>query len=106
MRRFYDMELARSQTPIFALTWTALHPINERSPLYGMTAEDLEEIEAEILVTLAGIDDTFSQTILARHSYIPTEIFWNMRLMDIITRTEDGRRAVNYQNFHEITPIR
>lgn len=105
MRRFYDMALERSQNPIFALTWTAMHPINEQSPLHGMTAEDLTEIEAEILVTMNGIDDTFSQTILARHSYIPSEIFWNMRLRDIITRATDGRRAVNYQNFHEITPL-
>jgi len=105
MRRFYDMALERSQTPIFALTWTAMHPIDEQSPLYGMTAEDLAEIEAEILVTMNGIDDTFSQTILARHSYIPSEIFWNMRLRDILTRASDGRRAVNYQNFHEIMPL-
>jgi inward rectifier potassium channel len=105
MRRFYDMALERSQNPIFALTWTAMHPIDEQSPLYGMTAEDLTEIEAEILVTMNGIDDTFSQTILARHSYIPSEIFWNMRLRDIITRASDGRRAVNYQDFHEIMPL-
>jgi len=105
MRRFYDMELERSQTPLFALTWLVLHPINDRSPLYGMTLENLTETEAELIVTLSGTDETFSQTIHTRHSYTASEILWNMRFVDILTRTSDGRRAVNYEHFHEVVPF-
>lgn len=105
MRRFYDMALVRSQSPIFALSWTAMHPIDENSPLYGISNEELAEMEAEIVITLVGIDETFSQTIHARHSYVASEIFWNMRFVDIITRTPDGKRAIDYTSFHEIKPI-
>ena len=105
MRRFFDMKLERSRTSIFALTWTAMHPIDLESPLYGMTPEDLLEVEAELVVTLTGTDATFSQTIHARHSYLPAELFWNMRLSDILTRAADGRRAINYHKFHEIEPL-
>ena len=35
MRRFYDFALARGHTPIFALTFTVMHPIDERSPFFG-----------------------------------------------------------------------
>ena len=105
MRRFYDMELERSQTPLFALTWLALHPIDDRSPLYGMTLEELAEMEGELIVTLSGTDETFSQTIHARHSYIASEILWNMRFVDILTRTSDGQRAVDYRYFHEVTGV-
>ena len=105
MRRFFDMKLERSRTSIFALTWTAMHPIDAESPIYGMTPETLAEKEVELIVTLTGTDATFSQTIHARHSYIPSELFWNMRLSDILTLAEDGRRAVDYQKFHEIEPL-
>ncbi|WP_416675575.1 ion channel [Egbenema bharatensis] len=105
MRRFFDLELERSQTPIFALTWLAMHTINDRSPLYGITLEAFAEMEAEIIVTLIGIDETFSQSIHARHSYVPSEILWNARFADILTRTPDGRRAVDYQHFHKAIPI-
>lgn len=105
MRRFYDMPLARSQTPVFALTWTAMHPITPESPIYGMTLEDLEEQDAEIIVTLLGIDGTVTQTIHARYSYIPSEIYWNMRFADILSYTADGRRAVDYRKFHEVIPL-
>jgi inward rectifier potassium channel len=105
MRRFFDMKLERSRTSIFALTWTALHPIDPESPLYGMTPDDLAESEAELIVTVSGTDGTFSQTIHARHSYIPSDLFWNMRLADILTQAEDGRRAIDYRKFHEIEPL-
>ncbi|GAB4367392.1 MAG: ion channel [Elainellaceae cyanobacterium] len=105
MRRFFDLTLERSQTPIFALTWLALHPITEDSPIYGMTAAEFAEVEAEVIVTLTGIDETFAQTIHARYAYRPAEIFWNMRFADILTRMPNGRRAVNYELFHQIVPI-
>lgn len=105
MRRFYDLQLLRSQTPLFALTWTVMHPLDENSPLYGLTAEMLVSQEVEILVTFTGLDETVSQTIHARHSYIPEEILWNMRFVDILSRTPDGQRFIDYTRFHEVTPL-
>ncbi|MBE9185047.1 ATP-sensitive inward rectifier potassium channel 10 [Microcoleus sp. LEGE 07076] len=105
MRRFYDLQLVRSQSPIFALTWTVMHPIDENSPLYQLTALDLSEQQAEIIITLMGIDETVSQTINARHSFVASEIMWNMRFVDIILRTPDGGRVVDYTRFHDVKPV-
>lgn len=101
MRRFYDLKLVRSRTPIFALTWMAMHPIDEESPLYQLTPADYDEAELEIIVTLTGLDETFAQTIHARHSYIPSEILWERRFVDILAKTADGRRTVDYSHFHD-----
>ncbi|WP_293147883.1 MULTISPECIES: ion channel [unclassified Microcoleus] len=105
MRRFYDLQLMRSQSPIFALTWTVMHAIDENSPLYQLTAKDLIEQQAEIVITLTGIDDTVSQTIHARHSFVASEIVWNMRFVDIIHRKPDGSRVVDYTLFHDVKPV-
>ena len=105
MRRFYDLQLVRSQSPIFALTWTVMHAIDESSPLYQLTAKDLIECQAEIVITLTGIDETVSQTIHARHSFVASEIMCNMRFVDIILRTPDGGRVVDYTRFHEVKAV-
>ncbi|MFS8118188.1 MAG: ion channel [Microcoleus sp.] len=105
MRRFYDLQLMRSQSPIFALSWTVMHAIDESSPLYQVTAKDLSECQAEIVITLTGIDETVSQTIHARHSFVASEIIWNMRFVDIIFRSPDGKRVVDYTRFHEVKPV-
>ena len=104
MRRFYDLKLVRSQTPIFTLTWTAMHSIDQSSSLFGTTPESLAEAEVEIVVTFTGLDETVSQTIHARHSYIAEEIIWNRRFMDIISRGRDGRRIIDYRLFHDVMP--
>jgi inward rectifier potassium channel len=105
MRRFYELPLVRSHSPLFALSWTVMHIIDENSPFYGVTAEMMVEEEMEIIVTLTGIDETVAQSIHARHSYDAREILWNMQFLDILSKTRDGRRVVDYSRFHEVLPV-
>ncbi|HEY2387493.1 MAG TPA: ion channel [Candidatus Binatia bacterium] len=102
VRRFYDLDLIRTRTPIFMLSWTVVHPITEASPLYGTTPESFAEGNGEVVVSVAGVDETFSQTIRARYSYLPEEIRWNARFVDIMSVLPDGRRRVDYALFHEV----
>jgi inward rectifier potassium channel len=81
-----------------------MHPIDQSSSLFGTTPESLAEAEVEIVVTFTGLDETVSQTIHARHSYITEEIIWNRRFMDIISRGRDGRRIIDYRLFHDVIP--
>lgn len=106
MRRFYDLSLVRSHSPLFALTWTVMHTIDDESPLYGLTPEEMLEDNMEILVTFTGLDETVSQTLHARFSYISGEIIWNMRFVDILSKTQDGRRCIDYSRFHDVIPLR
>jgi inward rectifier potassium channel len=102
VRRFYDLELVRTRTPIFLLSWTVVHPITATSPLYGTTAESLAEGDYEVVVSVAGVDETFSQTIRARYSYLPEEIVWGARFVDIMSTMPDGRRRIDYARFHDV----
>lgn len=104
-RRFYDLTLTRSHTPLFGLSWTAMHPIEPTSPFYGETQASLAKANAEIIVILTGIDETLSQTIHARHSFITDEILWNYRFRDILGWTADGRRAIDFRNFDQVDAI-
>ena len=105
LRRLYDLRMAREQNALFALSWTGIHPINEASPFYGATKESLAASEAEIIVSLTGIDESFSQTVHARHSWVVDEIVWGARFVDILSRLPDGRRQVDYRQFHAVEPI-
>ena len=100
-RRFYDLPLLRNRSPVFALTFTVLHPIDRDSPFHGMTVEKLEAQNAELIVATSGIDETMVQPVHARTSYLPHEILWDHRFVDILGWTEDGRRAVDYRRFHD-----
>lgn len=104
-RRFYDLELARGQTPVFALTFTVMHHIDERSPLFGCTPEAMLEEDAECLITVTGLEEITSQTVHARHSYVPEEIRWGHRFRDIFAQDPRGRRYIDYSGFHHTEPV-
>uniref|UniRef100_B8HUK5 K channel inward rectifier conserved region 2 domain protein n=1 Tax=Cyanothece sp. (strain PCC 7425 / ATCC 29141) TaxID=395961 RepID=B8HUK5_CYAP4 len=103
MRRFYDLPLIRSQSQFFTLSWTAMHPITETSPLSGHTLDSLREGTAILLVSLVGIDETFGQTVHARHAYIPEEILWDRHFVDVFLQDEAGQRYLDYRRFHQVT---
>lgn len=104
MRRFYKLPLAHSETPTFTLSWTAMHPINQHSPLYGSTPEALAKDRVFLIVSLSGVDETVAQTIHARHSYTAEAILWNHRFVDLFSDTADGHRHIDYSHFHEVIP--
>ncbi|MGK7886001.1 MAG: ion channel [Crocosphaera sp.] len=105
LRRFYDLELLRSQTPVFDLSWLVMHPIDHNSPLYGETLESLAEKDGEIGVMLTGLDETFSQTIHARHVYSLVNILPNRRFVDIFARNTQGQTYVDLTHFHDVIPV-
>jgi inward rectifier potassium channel len=105
MRRFEELKLVRARTPLFGLSWTVMHQIDETSPLYGVTFEVLRDMQVEIIVLLSGTDDALADIIYARHSYMPDEILWNRRFVDVITITPTGRRVVDLHHFHETLPL-
>ena len=100
IRTFNDRALVRATAPIFALSFTAVHFIDEDSPLFEETPESLMDQDIEIVVTFNGIDEVFSQSIYARHSYVLNEIHWDHKFIDIISVTPDGYRSLDYTKFH------
>lgn len=105
LRRIHDVGLLRSQSPSFTLTWLALHPIDEASPLYGMTPESLVKTNSLIVISLSGVDETVSQVVHARHSYAPQDLLWNYRFVDIFHTTSEGHRYMDYTHFHATEPL-
>ena len=105
MRRFEELALVRARTPLFALSWTVMHAIDEASPLRGVTPASLYDSQIEIIVLLRGTDDTLADIIYARHSYMPDEILWDRRFVDVLALTPSGRRIVNLHRFHDTEPL-
>jgi inward rectifier potassium channel len=106
VRRVIDLPLLRSTSPSFILTWMAMHPITKDSPLFGIAPEDLLKAEVEIIVTLTGLDETIGQTIHSRTSYLPVEVRYGQRFVDVLgltTLKEGGRpeRVLDLNKFHD-----
>src|SRR4029079_10623019 len=78
-RRYDQLKLERTRVVFFPLSWTIVHPITEDSPLWGCSHEDLLDQDAEFLILLSGIDETFAQVVHARSSYKPRDLVCGLK---------------------------
>lgn len=90
LRKFYNLKLEITKINFFPLSWTIVHPVDENSPLFGLSESELEETGAEFIVLIKAFDDTFSQTIYSRSSYKFNEIVWGARFVPMIEYTPNG----------------
>jgi inward rectifier potassium channel len=105
IRRFYDLGMTRNVSSLFVLSWTAVHRIVPGSPLFGETRESLADSQPQIVVSITGLDEVFSQTIHARYAYGLDEIIWGARLADVLVRHPDGSQSVDYTHFDDVEKI-
>jgi inward rectifier potassium channel len=104
LRRFYELKLDRREHPMFGLSWTLFHVIDETSELYGLTPNDLHATEGAFVLNVSGVDDKSAQQLYARKIYSCDAIHWNHRYQDITSLTAAGRLLLDYSLFHETMP--
>ena len=104
-RKYYPLKLEIKFIYFFPLPWTIVHPIDEDSPLYGKTAKDLQELEAELLIMVKGFDDSFSQHVITRSSYKYDEIDWDVKFVRAYSTDETGETIVDLEKVSEAERI-
>lgn len=104
-RKFYVLNLERNLINFFPLTWTIVHPIDENSPLYGVSETELIDSEAEFIIMIKAFDDTFSQSVHSRTSYLYHEIVWGAKFQNIYVESELNVTAVDMSKFHGIDKV-
>ena len=100
--RLEDMQLVRDTTQALARSWTVMHVIDEKSPLFGMTPEIMATREVEFFASVVGTDDTSLQPVHGRHRYLDTDVAWGARHADILSERDDGQIQMDVRKFHDI----
>ena len=103
-RRMVELELVRSSSPIFAMTWSLFHVIDENSPLYGVSPETVHDRVLLINATFTGTDDKLVQPLYTQRFYLAEDIAFDKRFADIITLT-DGDTIVDLSKLHDVEDV-
>lgn len=108
VRRFYPLDLEIKKINSLALSWTLVHPIDENSPLYGMSEEDVHDADVEILYFIKGFDDHFSNIVQQRYSYVFSEIVFGARFLPMFRRSDNDMSTIlelDKINMHETAEL-
>lgn len=104
-RTFVELPLERRQIFFLALTWTIVHPIDQASPLWGLGREDLERLQAEVMILFKGYDDSFSQVVHSRYSYRWDEIQWSARFLPAFDVASAGHLILDLGRISDSAPV-
>jgi inward rectifier potassium channel len=101
-RNFSLLNLERDGVMFLLAPWTIVHPIDHDSPLWGKTAEDLTREQAEVLILIKAYDDTFAQTVQARHSYRHDEFVWGRKFAPAFSIDAEGDLVVDLNKIGDL----
>ncbi len=105
VRRFDFLDLERNKVTFFPLSWTVVHPIDDDSPMRGLTEHDFIRSDAEILILLTATDETFAQTVHSRSSYKPHQIRCGHKFVNIYNEIEEGDAiSIDVRKLSQIEP--
>jgi inward rectifier potassium channel len=102
---FMPMRLEKSENPVFVLSWTLFHKIDQDSPLYGMSAEDIAGSNLNFSVTINGLDETSAQLVHTRFRYSGQDLRFGHEFVDILHVDEEGMRHMDYAKIHDTRPV-
>ncbi len=104
--RSVDLKLVRERAHSLSRSWTVMHTVDEKSPLFGMTPELALEQEAELHMMVVGLDDITMHQVHASHRYYGHEILWGVRHVDILSEPEEGTIVVDLTKFHDTEAVK
>jgi inward rectifier potassium channel len=103
-RRSVELQLHRSESPVFSLTWTAMHSVDENSALKEYLGNPDIEQQWHLLITFTGYHESLANQVYARHVYLPRNVQENATFVDIVTVLPDGGRVIDLTNFDKWIP--
>ena len=104
LRRTELLPLVRDYVPLYMMTWTCMHTIDEASPLFGMSPETLAERFQILVVHFQASDGVLLQTVRASHVYTPKDVHFDKRFADIIEKRDDLSMVLHHEKLHDVLP--
>ena len=101
--KFYDLVLERQKVDNLPMNWTVVHAIDENSPLYGYSHDDLKNADMELYVLITGFDEIYSSPVLQRTSYTYQELKFNAKFVPMYRESEDGK--ITILELHKLNTI-
>ena len=105
MRRFYTLRLQYDRLINFPTAVTLRHIIDEKSPLHGCTAEDLQTSDARFMASIVCIDTVIPASVQSQCDYTWRDVYFGHRFVEIYSDIEDNQIAVDYGRINEIEKL-
>jgi inward rectifier potassium channel len=101
-KNYYQLPLEIDRIELLPYTWTLVHKIDEESPFWGKSQAEISQAHPEFLVLIKGFDETFSQHVHTKQSFITSDMKWNQSFSKIFAPNEEGMIEFDINHINNI----
>lgn len=102
VRTYYELPITLPKIDIMALTWTLVHKIDEESPFWNKSKEEIISQHPEFLIFVNGFDEIYSERTRARKSYVVKDILWNKNFTTNFKSLENGKLLMDVRDLNNV----
>lgn len=104
-KEYYNLQLETDFVNFFPLTWTLVHKINSKSPLHGVSFEELKQRNAEVILLVESFEETFGQIVYSKHSYAGNQWLENVKFERNFIPNDKGEIQLFVDQIDQITKV-
>ncbi|CAM1351829.1 ion channel [Tenacibaculum insulae] len=101
-REFYQLKLERDQIMYLPTIWTVVHEIDEKSPLFKYSKQEIETMDAQVYILLKYYEESFGQHVYQATSYRFSNLKIDMKYTPSSSFDEDGFTILNHEKLSEL----
>ena len=102
VRTYYELPITLPKIDIMALTWTLVHKIDEESPFWNKSKEEIISQHPEFLIFVNGFDEIYSERTRARKSYVVKDILLNKNFTTNFKSLENGKLLMDVRDLNNV----
>lgn len=101
-RSFFTLDLERNKIMYLPTVWTIVHILDEKSPLFGLTNEELEQLDAGLYILVQYHEESFGQTVYQATSYKFSQLKTDVKYVPSSGFNEDGYTVLDHDKLSEV----
>lgn len=101
-RSFFALKLEREKIMYLPTIWTIVHVINEKSPLYSFSNEEIENLNAGLYVLIQYHEESFGQKVYQTTSYKFKQVVVNVKYAPSSGINEEGYTILDHEKLSDV----
>jgi inward rectifier potassium channel len=105
-RNFYKLKLEREKIMYLPTVWTVVHSINDESPLFKYSKEELKKLEGHLYLLVNYHEESFAQKVYKIHSYDFSSLKFDVKYVSATSFDEDGFTVLDHDKLSEVEKMK
>lgn len=101
-RNFYELKLERNKIMYLPTVWTIVHQIDDDSPLYKYSKEEIRNLDAHLYILINYHEESFSQKVYQINSYHFEDLITDVKYKSAASFDVEGYTLLDHNKLSEV----